>query len=75
MKFSLFFLFTITISLLNAQENPTLVSHLEIYSLETGKRSSILTEKAHFEAPNWSRDGSYLLINQEGKLYRVYLDD
>ena len=75
MRFPLFFLFTITASFLSAQENSNLISHLEIYSLDTGNRTNILTERAHFEAPNWSRDGSYLLINQEGLLYRVYLDD
>ena len=69
------FLFTITFSLLNAQEDQILVSHLETYSLDSGKRTLVLTERTHFEAPNWSRDGSYLLINQEGKLYRVYLKD
>lgn len=75
MKFQLFFLFAITVSLLNAQENSNLVSHLETYSLDSGERTVVLTEKAHFEAPNWSRDGSYLLINQSGKMYRVYLED
>ena len=75
MKFQLFILLTISVSLSNAQENANLVSHLELYSLETGKRTSVLTDNVHFEAPNWSRDGSYLLINQEGKLYRVYLED
>jgi Tol biopolymer transport system component len=74
-KFQLLFLFAITVSLLNAQENSNLVSHLETYSLDSGERTVVLTEKAHFEAPNWSRDGSYLLINQEGKLYRVYLEE
>ena len=27
----------------------------------------------HFEAPNWSPDGKYLLLNSEGKLYRFHL--
>lgn len=74
-KAPLFFLLVITLSMMNAQEQSHLVSHLEIYNLESGERSSVISEKAHFEAPNWSRDGSYLLINQEGKLYRVYLQD
>ncbi len=60
---------------LNAQENPELKSHLEIYSLVSGERAIVRSEKAHFEAPNWSTDGTYLLINQEGKLYRVNLED
>ncbi|MCX2719794.1 TolB family protein [Lentiprolixibacter aurantiacus] len=74
-KAPLFFLFALLMNLLNAQENSELISQLETYALDTGKRTVVLTENAHFEAPNWSTDGSYLLINQEGKLYRVYLKD
>lgn len=58
-----------------AQDNSRLISHLETYSLESGNRKVILSEQAHFEAPNWSTDNSYLLINQEGLLYRVYLEN
>ncbi|MCE2612374.1 transporter [Flavobacteriaceae bacterium D16] len=70
-----FVLFALTISMSNAQQNRTVTSFLEVYSLETTSRSQVLVEEAHFEAPNWSRDGDYLLINQEGKLYRVYFKD
>jgi Tol biopolymer transport system component len=51
-----------------------LFSVLEIYDLSTGEREVILKEKVHFEAPNWSKDGKYLLINSSGKLYRVDLN-
>jgi Tol biopolymer transport system component len=27
--------------------------------------------QAHFEAPNWSRDGKYLLFNQGGRIYKL----
>ncbi|MEO0900228.1 MAG: transporter [Bacteroidota bacterium] len=49
-------------------------SHLEIYSLETESQIVILSENDHFEAPNWSRDGKFLLINSKGLLYKVDLD-
>ena len=60
---------------LTAQKTPVLTSNLEIYSLDTEKRSLVLSEKAHFEAPNWSTDGSYLLINQQGQLFKIFLED
>jgi Tol biopolymer transport system component len=47
------------------------ISSLYIYDLASGKSTLILTEKRHFEAPNWSRDGQHLLINAYGKLEKV----
>ncbi|PHN06825.1 TolB family protein [Flavilitoribacter nigricans] len=59
--------------LLSAQvpEGRQVISSLYIYNLKSGKSKLILEEKRHFEAPNWSRDGKYLLINSGGKLERV----
>lgn len=48
-------------------------SILEVYDIETDQRSIVYEEDDHFEAPNWSRDGSFLLINSSGKLYKVHL--
>lgn len=50
-----------------------LQSTLEVYNIETGKREIILQENSHFEAPNWSRDGKFLIFNSAGKLYRLEL--
>jgi len=50
---------------------PILESHLEIYSLETGERTVIYQARDHFEAPNWSRDGSHLIFNSNGRLYTI----
>ena len=47
------------------------ISSLYVYDLATGKSELILTEKRHFEAPNWSRDGQFLLINAYGKLEKI----
>ena len=44
------------------------ISALYVYSSKTGKSELILKEHRHFEAPNWSRDGKFLLINSQGKL-------
>jgi TolB protein len=49
-------------------------SRLELLEVETGNRSIIYSSDAHFEAPNWSRDGKYLLYNQEGKIYKFSLE-
>ncbi|MEN8125428.1 MAG: DUF5050 domain-containing protein [Bacteroidota bacterium] len=51
-----------------------LYSILEIYDITTNKREIILEEKNHFEAPNWSMDGKFLIINSSGKLYKIDLD-
>lgn len=53
-----------------AQNNPA-TSILEIYTLSDQTRTVVLKEDAHFEAPNWTPDGDFLLINQEGLLYKV----
>jgi len=46
-------------------------STLEIVSVETGERRIVHRERRHFEAPNWSRDGSYLLFNGGGRLFTI----
>ena len=53
---------------------PISTSRLEVYSLETDQREIILEEDDHFEAPNWSKDGSYFIINQNGLLYKISID-
>lgn len=50
---------------------PRYESRLEIYDLRTGTRRIVHRADVRFEAPNWSRDGKHLLINQQGSLYRV----
>jgi Tol biopolymer transport system component len=47
------------------------ISSLYVYDVASGKSDLILTEKRHFEAPNWSRDGKVLLINAYGKLEKI----
>jgi TolB protein len=56
-------------------ESATLNSRLEIYNINTQKRRLVLAEESHFEAPNWSRCGQYLVINKDGLLYEVHLDE
>ena len=52
-------------------ENEKVESSLEIFSLASGARRLLHRARAHFEAPNWSRDGQTLLFNQGGRLYTI----
>ena len=51
-----------------------MISRLEIFSLKDDARHLIREENGHFEAPNWSPDGTSLIINQDGQLYSISLD-
>ena len=48
-----------------------LYSTLETVPIASGDRRVAYVAPAHFEAPNWSRDGSYFLFNQEGGIYSL----
>ncbi len=48
-------------------------SRLEILDVETGLREVIYETDTHIEAPNWSRNGKFLIYNSGGKLYRFDL--
>lgn len=52
-------------------EDRVVESTLEIISIETGERRIIYRARRHFEAPNWSLDGSYLLFNSGGLLCTI----
>jgi TolB protein len=54
-----------------AMEDRMVESSLEIVSIETGRRKVVYRADEHFEAPNWSRDGKYLIFNSNGKLYTI----
>ncbi len=57
-----------------AQVPANLENELVLLNVKNGKEKVILREKRHFEAPNWSRDGKYLIINSNGKLERVSIN-
>jgi TolB protein len=54
-----------------AGERRAVESSLEVLNPFTGERSVVLTERRHFEAPNWSRDGRTLIFNSGGRLFTV----
>jgi TolB protein len=54
--------------------NPTNVrSALSVYDLENRTTRVVYTEDRLWEAPNWSRDGQYLVANSGGMLYKLAL--
>jgi TolB protein len=58
---------------MDGEKNPS-PSRLELLEVKTGHRMVVHSSTDHFEAPNWSRDGTYLLYNQAGRIYRFPLD-
>ena len=49
----------------------TLYSALEVVPIASGDRRVIFIAPAHFEAPNWTRDGASFIFNSEGRIERL----
>jgi Tol biopolymer transport system component len=50
------------------------LSSVEIYNVNTGRARVVWQTERLVEAPNFAPDGSYLLLNDDGLLYRLALD-
>ena len=59
----------------SATGKPVLYSVLETITVASTDRRVAYVAPIHFEAPNWSRDGSYFVFNSEGKPHRLALDE
>ena len=46
-------------------------SSLEIFDIDSNSRTTIYKETSLFEAPNWSRDGEFLVFNGRGNLFTI----
>jgi TolB protein len=46
-------------------------SFLKTVEISSGRVETVYSEDRHFEAPNWSRDGRFFVINSAGRLYRL----
>jgi len=57
-----------------ASGKPVLISSLETVTITSTDRHVEYAAAAHFEAPNWSRDGKFLIFNQDGTLHRLAFD-
>ena len=53
---------------------PAYASKISIYDLRRKSVSVLYQAGDVFEAPNWSRDGKYLLSNSRGRLFRIPVD-
>jgi TolB protein len=51
--------------------NHPMESRLEIISVDGKERRVLYKADKRFEAPNWSRDGKYLVFNQDGHIYTI----
>jgi len=45
-------------------------SHIEIMDVQTGARKIVYSATNSLQAPNWTRDGKYLIYNSDGLLYK-----
>jgi TolB protein len=45
-------------------------SHIEIMDVQTGLRKILFSAPNSLQAPNWTKDGKYLIYNAEGLLYK-----
>ena len=50
-------------------------SLLSVFDINTGLSKNVLTVDGHIEAPNWTLDGAALIVNGNGRLFRVPLDE
>ena len=55
----------------HAQPRDSIRSTLVTVEIATGRIDTVLTARRHFEAPNWSPDGKYFVVNSGGRLYRI----
>jgi TolB protein len=53
------------------QPRPQIRSKISIYDLNDKSTRVVYTADKLFEAPNWSKDGKYLIANSGGDLYRI----
>jgi TolB protein len=54
-------------------EKARIESTLEMISIASTDRRVIYNTADHIEAPNWSRDGEYLLFNSKGRIFKLPL--
>ena len=58
----------------SAQQSQQVISYLEIYDTETDTHHVIKEFPFLIEAPNWTPDGEWLVVNKHGCLYKIAPD-
>ncbi len=56
------------------QAGRTIRSSLKTVEIPSGTVETVYSALRHFEAPNWSLDGTYFIVNSAGRLYRLPVD-
>jgi TolB protein len=56
------------------QQPAAVKSYVTLYTLADGSKKVVYTADGFYQAPNWSPDGKYLLLNSPGQLWRLWLD-
>jgi Tol biopolymer transport system component len=57
-----------------AGAHPRYRSKVTVFTLKDHSTRTVYTADGIVEAPNWSRDGRFLLVNTGGRLYRLSVD-
>jgi len=60
-----------TLAAVKAFEKPTLYSSLETINIASTDRRVVHSIAGHFEAPNWTRDGTAFIFNEDGHIRRL----
>ncbi len=55
-------------------ERAPVKSFVTVYTIADGSKKVVYTADGFYQAPNWSPDGKYLLLNSPGKLLKLWLD-
>src|SRR5260370_18347701 len=56
-------------------QSDSIRSLLRTVEVPSGRITTVYTENSHFEAPNWSRDGRFFVLNEGGRVYRLAAHD
>ena len=57
--------------ILLGQSDGPIRSSLRTVEIPSGRVETVYSDDRHFEAPNWSRDGRFFVVNSQGRLYQV----
>lgn len=53
------------------QSEGTIRSSLRTVEIHSGRVQTVYSDDRHFEAPNWSPDGRFFVVNSNGRLYHL----
>jgi Tol biopolymer transport system component len=63
--------FTLAVGWSQQARRPRVRSHVHVIGFDGKADREIFSADRTVEAPNWSRDGRFLILNAEGKLWRL----